>query len=488
VIKIRSQKEQDRPFNLLAWGHWFAFGNFILALALSLSYIAVSPAPETFIGWGYLLFSWVGHFAFLSLAGFIITIFPFIIIFPNRKHIRGFAAIVASILQVLLFLDVLAFQGLGYHLSSVSLGQLKEVEDVYTTSMGDAYWLLLLFVLASVLTYQFIISNYTWKRIYQLQAWPYKNTLARSLLACFLASHVIHLWADAAYNTDVARQTNLFPLSYPLTAKTLLAKYELLDLDEYKVSRSRSAQVNSSLYITKDITQVSCDVNSAPKLDVVVINEHEYNKVRNWLSKYNVRFSSTNQLHIPTDLDSLIYNFNTGLPGLYRELPAKQSHQINDIFNQELVSVSLYNGEFDLNKKYRATENKRIFVFLPDTDAPFTTANAIMIGFKMNKGATLIPQNIIASYIEEELNCPEFRAHNLIDSAISKLQDDYLFANYSNEHLALIFKDKSMVFHKGELKSITTLSSRKNVEEYLDLNVLKLGVEKITQHRVKIKQ
>jgi hypothetical protein len=45
-----------------------------------------------------------------------------------------------------------------------------------------------------------------------------------------------------------------------------------------------------------------------------------------------------------------------------------------------------------------------------------------------------------------------------------------------------------MVFHKGELKSITTLSSRKNVEEYLDLNVLKLGVEKITQHRVKIKQ
>ena len=73
----------------------------------------------------------IGHFAFLCLSAFVITIFPIITLFPYKRHIRGIAALIVSILQFLLLMDVLTFLGLGYHLSAVTFGQLREVEDIY---------------------------------------------------------------------------------------------------------------------------------------------------------------------------------------------------------------------------------------------------------------------------------------------------------------------------------------------------------------------
>ncbi|WP_370661134.1 DUF3413 domain-containing protein [Psychrosphaera algicola] len=66
-------------------------------------YFSGSPLPETFIGWFYLLITWVGHFAFISLSCFILTIFPVITLFPYKRHIRGVSAIMAAFFQLFYF-------------------------------------------------------------------------------------------------------------------------------------------------------------------------------------------------------------------------------------------------------------------------------------------------------------------------------------------------------------------------------------------------
>jgi hypothetical protein len=230
VINIPNQWRAERPFNLLAWGHWFTFANLLLAMLFSFFYITAEPLPTTFFGWLYLLVSWVGHFAFLSLSGFLLLVFPIITLFPYFKHIRGISAILAALVQLLLFLDVLAFRGLGYHLSATSFQQLSEVEDVYVSLFGNGYWLLTLAVFGFILAFEFVASNFTWKRVQVLQQFRYKNQLATGLVVTFFLSHAIHIWADATLNSDIAKQSSMFPASYPMTAKTLLARYELIDL------------------------------------------------------------------------------------------------------------------------------------------------------------------------------------------------------------------------------------------------------------------
>ena len=53
------------------------------------------------------------------------------------------------------------------------------------------------------------------------------------LVASFFFSHFTHIWADANLEYDVLRQDTVLPLSYPATAKTLLTKYGMFDVDDY---------------------------------------------------------------------------------------------------------------------------------------------------------------------------------------------------------------------------------------------------------------
>ena len=44
-----------------------------------------------------------------------------------------------------------------------------------------------------------------------------------------MLSHLLHIYADANLKYDVTKQDNVLPLSYPATAKTFLARHQLLD-------------------------------------------------------------------------------------------------------------------------------------------------------------------------------------------------------------------------------------------------------------------
>ena len=489
MIKLKSQWELERPFNLLAWGHWFALGNLVLALILSFFYISASPLPTSFVGWFYLANNWLSHFAFLAIACFIVFIFPIITLFPYKRHIRGVSAAMASVLQILLLMDVLAYRSLGYHLSSSSINQLREVEDVYLSILGYGYWFFLLTVFALILAYQITLSNFTWKRINQLQSIKFKNQIAQVLVAAFLISHITHLWADATLNSDVAKQRNLFPMSYPLTAKTLLAEYELIDLDEYNSSKTRQLLLNPASYKLQVPKAVSCNIDGKPNLHIKLIDEANETAVRAWLNENQITYQYTSQLNLSKDLDTAVFNFYTGLPGLYQGLNGSELSLINQQLGEEKINIFMNQGTYHLPEKFEYADDITAYVFFdPNSDQLFYRAEALLIGFDkiIDREQVFQPQNIIASYLADGLNCSDYVQRNLVDQKINAVDSESIFTNFNQGYFNIVYKDKAMLFLNGNLVANSAFSNGKALTEKPDLFVVEKAIAQITQKRVMV--
>lgn len=487
VIKLNSQWETERPFNLLSWGHWFTFANLILALLLSSFYIIDYTMPESPTGWFYLASTWLGHFAFLSLSCFILTIFPVITLFPYKRHIRGVSAIMASIMQLYLFLDVLAYRGLGYHLTSSSFKQIREVEDVYVAMMGDSYFVMVLCVFVSILAYQFMVSNLTWKRIHQLQAFKYRYRVAGLLIFSFFVSHFMHIWGDATLNGDIAKQGSMFPAHYPLTAKTLLARYDLIDLNEYNSNKTKQAVVNAGGYELVKTTTFDCKLHNPVPLSVTLLPADSEASTRAWLTDNNVTFQSSSQLNITNDFSSLIFNFSSGLPGLY--LPYKEDVNINSIFEAPLISVQLLTTTDKDGLNIDQPTQPQVYVFFDEeNEAPFYRTNVILVGFSDTPDAAFTPQNIVASYLSSGLGCDDFVLANLVDRPFEQLDASHIATHYSSGYFNFVYKDNSLLFKNGKLVANRTYSTDKKVDANVDIFLIKQAVSNLTKRRKKTSQ
>lgn len=223
---MRQRKQRrDKIARLISWGHWFTFFNILLALAIGTLYIEAAETPATFLGGFYMMISWLGHFAFLPFITFIILIFPFCLIIPFSRFLKGVATLVAAFGLIALVADALFFRQYGYHLNTYSLSQLAL--DAETAFAGASFVLLLgmLLVFVVLLVFELALANVAWKRLDRLREKHWGASFSAVFVLCFLASHSIHIWADAVFYTPITKQDDLFPLSYPTTAQTLMSKH-----------------------------------------------------------------------------------------------------------------------------------------------------------------------------------------------------------------------------------------------------------------------
>lgn len=216
---------------LLNWGHWFSFFNILLALVVTSAYWLSEPGPVSALGWLYLLLNWIGHTAFLCFMFFILTVFPVSLIFPYQRHVRGMAAILATAALVVLIFDAYVYASLGYHIGSASFEQAAELLRQQIVTNLRNFVLIVLAVGAILLAVELTISNYCWKKVERLKQSGVATPLFGIFIGSFMLSHLLHIYADANLKYDVTRQDNVLPLSYPATAKTFLARYQLVDLN-----------------------------------------------------------------------------------------------------------------------------------------------------------------------------------------------------------------------------------------------------------------
>ena len=271
---------------LLNWGHWFSFFNILIALTITAVYWLSEPAPTSLIGWSYLLLNWLGHTAFLCFMFFILTIFPVSLVFPYQRHVRGIAAILATSALVVLIFDAYVYANLGYHIGSASFDQAVELLRQQIVTNLRNFSLIVIAVAAILLAVQLTLSNFCWKKVERLKQSGIASMLFSLFVGSFMLSHLVHIYADANLRWDVTKQDNVLPLSYPATAKTFLARYQLVDLNHRAQIQLDKLSVPDDINADKAL---QCDVNTAHKTTLLVISSTMTPEQETFLQQHGMR-------------------------------------------------------------------------------------------------------------------------------------------------------------------------------------------------------
>lgn len=256
----------------VSWGHWFALANIIIATIISSVYLLSSPIADTPISAVYLLLTWLGHTSFITFLGFIIFILPCCYQITHAKTLKSIASVIAAIGLALLAFDALLYNKTGFHISFSSAELLRDETQITIGAFGWLQWFYLILMFVIWLMFQLILANAIYSRLDRLRKYKFSPYLISILVACFISSHAIHIWADARLYTPVLKQDNMFPLSYPATAKTLMARYGLLDLNDRK-NKENLLYNSESQRFNYPPRPVYCSVNNTVKTVVLMATE-----------------------------------------------------------------------------------------------------------------------------------------------------------------------------------------------------------------------
>jgi len=336
-------QHRDRIAKLISWGHWFTFSNILLCLAIGIIYLESARTGGSVAAISYLALSWVGHFAFLPFVFFILLLFPLCILVPYSRFLRGYAAIVASVGVFTLLFDAIFFSQYGFHLNTYALTQIAT--DLETWFAGASFIMLIasIFVFLVIFGVELIFANLTWKKLESLQQAKFTKPVTALFVASFLLSHIVHIWADATLVRPITQQDDLFPLSYPTTAKTLMARHGWIDTETFQAQRSRLTA--DELAVRYPVSPLLCAKEQpAPAATLIVAFDQLNSSQQQFLAKHagHLRSWHGNMLGHP-DLSAGTFQLIYGVPDIYqlailqRNVPPAYKQTLNDFAEQLTV-------------------------------------------------------------------------------------------------------------------------------------------------------
>ncbi|WP_218396493.1 DUF3413 domain-containing protein [Alteromonas lipotrueae] len=268
MILAESPRRQ-RVTKLVNWGHWFALANIIIAIVIASIFVFSSPMPGTGVGTLYLLTNWLGHIGFMTFFGFVIFILPLCYLATNPRAIKASASIIAAVGLALLAFDALLFNRTGFHISFHAADLLKTEAQTQISEFYWQQWAYLFMLFLVWLGFQLMLANAIWKRVERFSQHKIGVPVASFFVVCFVTSHAVHVWADAELYQPIIKQDNMFPLSYPATAKTTMSRYGLLDLAAYE--ERKQLQFNTDIHnISYPAEPVYCSIDSGKNMTVIV--------------------------------------------------------------------------------------------------------------------------------------------------------------------------------------------------------------------------
>ena len=213
-------KYHDHVSRLISWAHWFTFFNLIIVSLISLRYIAYDGLSDSAFGIAYQFLSLIGHFSFLSAVVFILLLFPLAFIIPIPRLYRVFAIIICTIAITFLIVDTQIFRIYSYHLNPLIwqfLQNPEQVEKIYSINLHYISFPIIFVI-------ELFISYFIWIKCRKIQAKGIGKLIAAFLFSTFILTHLIYIWADATQYRPITQQQSLYPLSYPMTARTFLTR------------------------------------------------------------------------------------------------------------------------------------------------------------------------------------------------------------------------------------------------------------------------
>lgn len=337
MIERKKEMGRDRVSRLVSWGHWFAFFNGFLAMIVGVRYIETVGAPESWIGWGYLTISTLGHFSFLAFIVYLVVLFPISLILPYSKILRGLAAVAATISLCILLYDTIIYDDYGLHLSPFVFD--IAWADLNSLLQGTSYIVTPLGIIILELT----AANFLWKRIEKIRKSNYGNKVVIFIGICFVSSHLIHIWADAADVTEITRLDDAYPLSYPATARSFMERHGI-EKGEMGHNDTRTQPT-----LNYPISPLQCSVNDKINLLLVTVDGFRADMVDEVTMPFLYQYARNNhqfsQHHSGGTIhESGIFSLLYGLQGSY--IAASDLNYRSPVLTQELTQQGYALGLF----------------------------------------------------------------------------------------------------------------------------------------------
>ena len=404
---------------LVNWGHWFALLNIIIAVTIAAIYILNSPAPGSAIGTFYLFTNWISHIGFLTFFGFVILILPLCYLVPNAKAVKALSSVLAAVGLALLAFDALLYNKYGVHLSINSAELIRNETQTAIAQFGWQQWGFLLLLFVVWLSFQLIVANALWQRIGRLQKRKLGLPISVFFVSCFVITHALHVWADANLYQPIVQQDNMFPLSYPATAKTLMARYSLLDIEDYQ--QRKSLQFNQTIKgMTYPVDPVYCSVDGSKKVLLLSLVAGKLPNSIAGLSNFGHHYLL--QSSVDNGITTVLY----GLPELYHSALQSYSPLLLQLPSSMGLSVSLY-----LNNN----SNQRLSVYQQDWQQfkrnLFDATSNLSVGFvDVQQLESLLTDEVLAQYQVIVTNLADKRGINsslltniTINKSMASLED-----------------------------------------------------------------
>lgn len=325
---------------LVTWGHWFALLNIVIAIVIASIYVFTSPLPETVLGTVYLFANWFSHIGFLTFFGFVIFILPLCYLIPSDKYVKAISSVLGAFGLALMAFDALLYNKHGLHLSLGSAELIRSEAQNVMAGFGWQQWGFLLLLFLVWLSFQLIVANALWKRLERLQKYKLGMPISSFFVLCFVSSHALHVWADANLYQPIVQQDDMFPLSYPATAKTLMSKYGLLDIQNYQQRKALQFDYSiSSIQYPSSPVYCGLQGDRSALLLVQLDGIPELAANQAGLKKFSQHYS------LNTSFDSLVSTTLFGLPELYQSSLQTHTPLLLELPSKLNVPVMVYSDE-----------------------------------------------------------------------------------------------------------------------------------------------
>ena len=226
----------DKVSSSVEWAQWFAFLNIALSGAIGIRYLIEYPRTAvSTLDHFYAIVSLIGHCGFLCFMFFLLFLFPFSFIITGKKAYRTTAFVTASILNIALLVDTQIFHYFHFHMSWQIL---RVISDFDRSSLGLNFYYLI-YSVPAVIAIESVLIRYADYKCRKTRIPAFTKVLIAAAVVCFVATHLLHAWADAVKYRPITDQSYIFPMMYPMTARSFLAENSWITLPEAEQSSRR---------------------------------------------------------------------------------------------------------------------------------------------------------------------------------------------------------------------------------------------------------
>src|SRR4030095_10234493 len=201
---------------LLRWASGFAFVNAGVLALVGLRYLWYYAAAGLSAAWIYALAAFVGQMAVFAFVPFLLLL-PVILLLPWPRIIVPLGVCLGSTVLSFLVLDSLLFADNRYHLRVLTLSLL-----------APQTWAFLAVYFVMALAIEAMLALWVWRRTEEAPRHRRARYLTIGIVVCFVASHLVHLWAEAHYYVPVTSFTRYLPLYFALKDLLKLGRSRLL--------------------------------------------------------------------------------------------------------------------------------------------------------------------------------------------------------------------------------------------------------------------